>query len=193
MKKIDCTLGVLVSFVLLASLAGCGGVGNGGRNRSTGGGNPPGTLGPTTVLFVANSTSNTISVFSMSTSTGALTEITGSPFPTGTQPLALAVALGKFLYVANAGSNTVSGFTIGSGGILTGISGLPTGAGPDVNSMATNGSFLYVGQSGGNIFAYSIDPVTGALTPSTGSPFLVGGTRTQFSLAASGNFLFASD
>src|SRR3954453_13223286 len=147
MKRINCAFGVLVSLVLLASFAGCAGAGGGTSTPVIETGTPTGTPGPTPVVFVANSSSNTVSVFTMSTSTGALTPIAASPFPTGTQPLALVVALGKFLYVANAGSSTVSGFSIGPGGTLTGISGLPTGAGPDLNSMATNGSFLYVGQS----------------------------------------------
>src|SRR3954470_16697974 len=106
MKRIDCILGVLVSLALLASLAACTGAGSGTAKLAPEIGNPSGTPAPTTVAFIANSGSNNVSVFTMSTSTGALTEIPGSPFPTGTQPLALAVALGKFLYVANAGSNS---------------------------------------------------------------------------------------
>src|SRR3954464_6008215 len=119
MKRINCAFGVLVSLVLLASFAGCAGAGGGTSTPVIETGTPTGTLGPATVVFVANSSSNTVSVFTMSTSTGALTEITGSPFPTGTQPQALVIALGKFLYVANAGSSTVSGFSIGPGGTLT--------------------------------------------------------------------------
>jgi len=44
---------------------------------------------------------------------GALTQITGSPFPTGTFPVSVAVDPNeRFVYVANQGSDNVSGYTI---------------------------------------------------------------------------------
>src|ERR1700730_15812531 len=53
------------------------------------------------LLFVANQTSNSISVYTVSSSNGALTAAAGSPFPTGSRPVALVLSpSGKFLYVA---------------------------------------------------------------------------------------------
>ena len=54
------------------------------------------------LLFVANQTSNNISVYSVSASDGTLTEIAGSPFPRGPAGSAGFVPSGKFLYVASA-------------------------------------------------------------------------------------------
>src|SRR3954471_23280022 len=108
MNRTNLKLAYCLSFALLALLPGCGGGGGGGM-LSDG----TGTAGePSIAVFVADSASNNLAAFSMSTSTGVLSPIAGSPFAVGTQPTAVAVAQGKFLYVANAGSSTLSGFTI---------------------------------------------------------------------------------
>ncbi|HYL13302.1 MAG TPA: beta-propeller fold lactonase family protein [Terriglobales bacterium] len=71
-------------------------------------------------LFAANAGSNSISVYSINSSTGALSEISGSPFP-ATSPRGLVVTpSGKFLYAANATSGSVSVFTIQNTGALAG-------------------------------------------------------------------------
>ncbi|MBS0184515.1 MAG: beta-propeller fold lactonase family protein, partial [Nitrospira sp.] len=58
---------------------------------------------------------------------GALTSITGSPFPAETTPSAVTVSPnGSFLYVSNQGSNNVSAYTITAGtGVLASIAGSP--------------------------------------------------------------------
>src|SRR5947209_4869189 len=125
-------------------------------------------------LFAANAGSNSVSVYSINSGSGALSEISGSPFPT-TSPLALALSpSGKFLYVANLGSNNVSGFTIDRGtGLPTQISGSPFAAGtaPLFVAVDPSGTFLFVGnQSSNNISGFTIDSSTGALkatSPST--------------------------
>ncbi|HKT68935.1 MAG TPA: beta-propeller fold lactonase family protein [Terriglobales bacterium] len=88
-------------------------------------------------LYVANSGSNDVSAFSVALDTGRLTPVTGSPFQAGTLPMAMIafsppasnVAQQFFLYVANAGSNDLSGFTIGADGALTVVQGFPFPAG----------------------------------------------------------------
>ena len=68
------------------------------------------------LIFVANKTSNTISVYSVSSSDGSLTEVAGSPFPTGARPVALALApSGKFLYVASGNLPLVFGYSVAAG------------------------------------------------------------------------------
>ncbi|HEV2114983.1 MAG TPA: beta-propeller fold lactonase family protein [Terriglobales bacterium] len=92
-------------------------------------------LSPT--LYVANSGSNDVSAFTVTLSVGRLTPLTASPFLVGAQPKAMIafsspasnVAQQMFLYVANAASNNLSGFTIGSGGMLTVVQGFPFPAG----------------------------------------------------------------
>src|SRR5579863_3995207 len=83
----------------------------------------------------------------------------------------------EFLYVANHGSNNVSGFTINTvTGVLSPVAGSPFSAeaGPNAAVIAF-GKFLYVANSTSNdVSAYAIDQSNGTLTPVTGSPFAAG-------------------
>ena len=89
-------------------------------------------------LYIPNTGDASISAFSMGSS-GALTPISGSPFPSGGNgsvngPLGIAAdADGKFVYVCNA-SNDISVFSIGSSGALTPVSGSPFPAGGNAPS-----------------------------------------------------------
>ena len=68
---------------------------------------------------------NNVSAYSIGPD-GALTPVTGSPFPSGTEPISVAVDFfGRFAYVTNAGDNTVSGFQIGLDGSLNPVPGSP--------------------------------------------------------------------
>lgn len=125
------------------------------------------------VLFVANSTTDNISSYSVNTITGALTEVAGSPFSAGTDPSALAASAdGKWLFVNNSGDNTVQGYAVGSDGALT-PAGAPaaTGAFPNDVSVAPNSRFVYTANYwAGTISGFSIGD-DGALTELAGSPF----------------------
>ena len=60
--------------------------------------------------YVANNDANTVSAYVIDPSTGAWTALSGSAFPTGSQPSSIAIdPTGQFAYVANYGSNNVSG------------------------------------------------------------------------------------
>jgi 6-phosphogluconolactonase (cycloisomerase 2 family) len=122
---------------------------------------------------------NTVSAFSIDTTTGALTQIPGSPFATGNDPQGLATdPSGKFLYMANSNDNTVSAFTIdGSSGTLTPVSGSPfaTQAAPAAVAIDPAGQFLFVGESSTRgIEALIIDATSGGVTTISGSPFFPG-------------------
>ena len=90
------------------------------------------------------------------------------------------VMVGRFLYVPNFGSNTVSAYTISATtGALTPMAGSPfAGAGsqPQVAVTTPDGRFLYVaGGLGSSPFTtslagFAIDPITGVLTPIPGMP-----------------------
>lgn len=94
-------------------------------------------------LYVANSASSNVSAFGVTPQTGFLNPVPGSPFTVGTQPKAMIavspptnnVAQQLFLYVANAGSNNLSGFTIGSNGVLTVVAGFPFPAGANPQGL----------------------------------------------------------
>ena len=124
---------------------------------------------------------NVVSGFAVDSTTGALTQITGSPFAAGKDPGHIASdPKGKFLFTANSQDNTVSAFTIdATSGALTPISGSPFAAGGGAVSVAVDrdGTFVYLGMQPSPIAgtqglsAFSIDGATGALTPLAGSPF----------------------
>jgi len=150
-------------------------------------------------LYAPDASSNQIVGFSISTSSGALTPIPGSPFPAGMPPLEVAVdPSGKFLYESGGG---ISGFTIDSStGALTLIPGSPfstLGSG-DVDGLAfhPSGKFLYAAAfSTSKIAAYSIDTTTGVLTAVAGSVFSLSNSNAPlpYSLTVdpTGKFLYA--
>src|ERR1700722_16439069 len=118
--------------------------------------------------FVANQLSNTLSAYTINSSTGYLTAVSGSPFAsTGTGPVSLVVdPNGAYLYVANNGSNTVSVYSIDSSSGALASAGVPiaTGSGPLALTIDPSDSFLFVANLASNtVSAYSIDSSTGAL------------------------------
>jgi 6-phosphogluconolactonase len=130
-------------------------------------------------VYVANGGSNNISAYAVNAASGALTAISGSPFPAGNVPYSIAVdPSGKFAYVANQSNGNVSAFAIdGTSGALTAVSGSPFATGPVPFSVAVDPSskFLYVTNgNSGNVSAYTINPSSGALTAVSGSPFAAG-------------------
>jgi len=81
---------------------------------------------PLKFAYVSNSQSNDISGYSIDNATGALTPLAGSPFPAGTLPSSIAMAAnGNFVYVANAGSNSLSVDAVVQGGALMPVAGSP--------------------------------------------------------------------
>ncbi|HYL55486.1 MAG TPA: beta-propeller fold lactonase family protein [Gemmatimonadales bacterium] len=128
--------------------------------------------------YVANFGSNTVSMFIIDSSTGALRPI-GSPVPAGLGPVSVAVApdqsgrFGRFAYVANAGSNDVSMYSIDSAtGALTPIGSAVTAQFRPISvAVQTSGNSAYVATDGcpGTeqtcVLMFTINAATGALTP----------------------------
>ncbi len=136
-------------------------------------------------LYVANSGSDSVTVFSIGTA-GLLTRVpatAGNPNPVaagGSAPIALTtVSPGRFLYVANRASNTVTAFQIETSGLLTQV----PPAGPGTNpisvsgtgltalAISPNGQFLYATNGTSNtVTAFQVG-TSGLLTlvPPTGS------------------------
>ena len=152
--------------------------------------------------------------FTIDPNTGALTPISGSPFPTGLTgsfpgPSALIVN-GNFLYVALAGTvnanNQIVVFSIDQNtGSLTPIPASPFVTGNDPLYMAlvpvttSSQAFLYAANIQDNtISAFTVDNTTGALSSVSGSPYA--GASTLAGLAVSPTatnsgsfFLYAAD
>jgi 6-phosphogluconolactonase (cycloisomerase 2 family) len=134
--------------------------------------------------YVANFSSGDVSAFSIDASTGALTAVSGSPFPAGSGPISISVdPSGKFAYVANHNSSKVSAFSIdATTGALTAVGSSVTvapGSGPESITVDPSGKFAYVANYGdginpGMVSAFGIDATTGALHTVTGSPFTAG-------------------
>ena len=134
-----------------------------------------------------------ISAYTINTSTGVLTAISGSPFPAGgahTSPTSVTVdPTGQFVYVASVStvgeSGNISAFTINPNtGALAAVTGSPFTNGvnsPSSVAMDPSGLFAYVGNqntinSMWLMSSFKIDATTGALTLLSLSPNLGAGT-----------------
>jgi 6-phosphogluconolactonase len=77
---------------------------------------------------------------------------------------------GRFVYVSNAGSGTISGFAIGQGGTLTALPGTVLASNPAGSSnvditVSADGKFLYTLNAGtGAVGMFSVQTNNGALT-----------------------------
>jgi 6-phosphogluconolactonase len=162
-----------------------------------------------------NNGDETISGFSIDPSSGALTALTPAlplaPFPVstgaGSQPFIATIdPSNKFLYVADFGSDQVSGFTIDSAtGALTGMTGSPfsvgAGTGPDAVAVDPSSKYLYVANfNTETVSGFSITTGTGVLagtpptplftpvsTSPTGAP--IGSGPFSMTIDPSGTFL----
>ena len=110
--------------------------------------------------------------------TGAITPLSGSPFPAGGGPHAVAVdPYGRLVYVANKTDNSISGYRIGADGTLAPLVASPFAAGqqPSSASIDPTGRFLYVANSGADTLSvYAINAGSGALTVLPGAPLGTG-------------------
>jgi 6-phosphogluconolactonase (cycloisomerase 2 family) len=125
----------------------------------------------------------------------ALTQVTGSPFATGTFPFSVAFSpSGGLLATANAGGgNSVSVFSVNSStGALTQVTGSPfaAGAGPVSVAFSPSGGLLATANElSGSVSVFSVNPSTGALTQVTGSPFPTGAFPFSVAFSPSGGLL----
>jgi 6-phosphogluconolactonase (cycloisomerase 2 family) len=136
-------------------------------------------------VIVANQGTNNVSVFSLDSTSGALTAVSGSPFASGTQPGPVAIApplvagkasSAKFVFVGDTGGNTLSTYAIDSAGNLAAI-GAPTPLGTDSQpssiAVDSQGKFVFISIVPREMAGFTLDSSTGTLTPIPGSPFAV--------------------
>jgi 6-phosphogluconolactonase (cycloisomerase 2 family) len=149
--------------------------------------------------YVVNQSADTVSSYQINFYTGALTLGTGSPFPTGDGPIALAVR-GNLVYVADHGSSQISGYTTDPmTGNMTPINGSPVGAGLAPNSIAISPSRNFLYASGvdpdgrGAVSGWSYSPASGVLTPIPGSPFLAGSSPGAIAFSRFGVYAYVAD
>jgi 6-phosphogluconolactonase len=167
-----------------------------------------------TFVYALNDADATISMYTADSCTGALAPTTPATVPTGVDNGFNAESMtidatGRFLYVANLGSNatdaaTVSMFTINSKtGLLTATSPaqVPTGYFPQGIAASTN--FVYTANSDDNsVSMFTINTSNGLLTPLSPSETFVPPLFTSRSsdsspdfvtASASGQFLYVTD
>jgi len=201
-----------VDSISVFSVAGDGTLSLSGTTSERGSGPHAAVIDPSgKYLLVTNSFSNDVSVFSIDSTSGALQEISGSPFYANSSPLEILITpSGQFVYVTNPGIGMVTAFTFdSSSGTLTPVQGSPfiSGAGASGLAIDGSGSYLYVANTSainpglatvGNISGYSINknagPLFGALSPILDSPFTssVGSGPTALAVNPNNKFLYAT-
>jgi 6-phosphogluconolactonase (cycloisomerase 2 family) len=156
-------------------------------------------------LFVLNQGTVTpaaaasISVFSIDTTRGILTEITGSPFTfaslTAGNVRSMVVSPNAgFLYVANGPLGNISEFAIGAGGTLTELGSSPFAAGTNIAGMAIDakGQFLFAADSAANkVVALNI--TSGVLSTVAGSPFAAGTQPLAVAVDSTSSFVYSAN
>jgi 6-phosphogluconolactonase (cycloisomerase 2 family) len=167
-----------------------------------------------TLVFVANTGSNSISVYSIDSTGGALTEVKQpppSPAPTPPNcvqnqpalcPLATAGApiglatTGSMLFVAmsSAGAGSVATYTFDSTGLLTDPPASTTAAGmnPSAMQMDSSGKFLFVTDADTNQVAVFSIGSSGQLA-AAGTPADTGTTPVSVSVQPNGKFLYTAN
>jgi 6-phosphogluconolactonase len=136
--------------------------------------------------------------------TGGFSWASSGPVPFFANGAAVA-SNARFLYISNSFINgqfnngsQVFGYSMNPAkGTLTPLPGSPFFSFPppvSIQGMATSpdGQFLYGADGNGNIFAFSVDTVTGVPTEISGSPF-ASGANAQLAVDPTGKFLYASD
>jgi 6-phosphogluconolactonase (cycloisomerase 2 family) len=160
-------------------------------------------------LYAANDADSGINGYSTNAS-GALSLLTGSPFPIP-QPAGgvggiVIDSSNRFLYAGSEFNFGIVGFTIDdTSGALTAIPGSPfltaVGNPPSDIAIDPSGSFLFACsgtddalEPGHNVWAFTIDSQTGALTPIAGSPFATveNGQPSALRVDPSGHFLYVA-
>ncbi|HUO15452.1 MAG TPA: beta-propeller fold lactonase family protein [Verrucomicrobiae bacterium] len=152
-------------------------------------------------LYAADAVASAIYSFSIDASSGALSPVTGSPFPVGVSPLAMQIpSSGNVLYVTGQSGTFgyVQAFSLSSGKLVQ--PPLPnspylTGTNPVGLTISSNGSYLYTANAApdNSISQFTINP-DGSLNT---NPTIIGsGTLSSPSallITKVGNFLFAAD
>lgn len=129
---------------------------------------------------------------------GVLTPVAASSTPcsiAGGVETVAADPAGKFLYVPNPSTNTVTVCDIQSGGTLTsGPGAFATQTAPVAATTDSSGTYLYVANSGSNnLSQYKIDSTTGSLTALTTATVSTGANPDFFLVDPDGRFIFVAN
>jgi 6-phosphogluconolactonase len=165
-------------------------------------------------LYVTNQGSNDLSAYFIYRNTGELVPVPGSPFAlAGPGDNVVVHPTGDFVYASSenrGGTEDITAFAVQSNGSLKTVPGspfmIPGSTAIPALAMDPEGEYLYASSSSGNVgavAAFIIDKVSGALTPVSGSPFVVPvgacnpsadscqSGATDLAIAPSGKYLYA--
>jgi 6-phosphogluconolactonase len=145
-------------------------------------------------LYVANTADNTISLFKIDSSSGALTEVMPRT-PTGLNPAVLSMdSAGAFLYASNNSSNTISAYSIdSSSGVLTEVAGSPvaTSSGPNSITVSPTGKFLFVLDT--NLQLVTAYTISSGVLQAVGSSSSVGVAPFAFAIEPTEHFMYVAN
>jgi|HubBroStandDraft_5_1064220.scaffolds.fasta_scaffold24131_3 6-phosphogluconolactonase len=143
-----------------------------------------------------------VSAFAINAHTGALTQVAGSPFGAGANPIAVAIRPdGKFAYVVNYSSHNVSVFTINAKtGALQKVDVAQTGNDPTALAIDPSGKFVYESHTGfhpdfrsGHLDGYAIDGTAGSLKKIKRAGNATNLDPVSATIDASGKFLYVAN
>lgn len=148
------------------------------------------------LAYVTNCSNNTVSSYDVDSTTSQLRHV--QDLSAGKCPLSVTVhPSGKFVYVQNAGSDSLSLYSVGADtGSLTAVTTVPAGRGrpPGGAVFHPSGKFLYVANYGSDsISGYRVDPKSGVPKPLRGSPFPAGARPGSLAVDPTGRFLYAAN
>jgi 6-phosphogluconolactonase (cycloisomerase 2 family) len=173
---------------LAIALTACGGSGGGSFQQ----GPPPPQ--PSEFLY-GSDLADVVVTEKLDSSTGALG--TGTQTPGGNGATIAVNPAATFLYTSDASSNALDGYSIGTDGTLTALSGspfsVPGNGGVFALAIDPAGKFVYAAvNNSGPIAGFSIG-ADGSLSAIQGSAFQSGTTPVALTVSPSGNFLYAVD
>jgi 6-phosphogluconolactonase (cycloisomerase 2 family) len=158
------------------------------------------------LYMLATSNNLVATLFTVNSSTGALTQSSGSPTQVSAAPdttYSIIDPYGRFLYVAEFTNNLIYAFQINwSTGALTAVTGSPfsTNVNEPVSLIADHsGQYLYsINLGNGTISGYTIDQTLtatgGALTAFTSNPTIPTGSSPSYStLDPTGTYIYVPD
>jgi 6-phosphogluconolactonase len=161
------------------------------------------TIAPSGIKFSPNGSYLFASVgtagdleFTFNTNGGALTSNQRITLASGSSDNALTVSpSSSYLYIARSGNGSgVAAYAIGTGGVLTSVTGSPFAAGSQPFSVVVNsaGTDVYVAnQIDSTISGYSVGS-SGALTLLSGSPYTSGSSVDALALDNTNTYLLAA-
>jgi 6-phosphogluconolactonase (cycloisomerase 2 family) len=142
---------------------------------------------------------SSLSVFSIDSSTGALTAVAGSPFDAGGPVTIVSFHPTKNFIFALSSDTTLNGSIVifqmdRTTGVLTrtGAPDAATGLRPTIPGVEPTGKFLVMVNGGSsNIASFSIDQTNGALTEVAGSPLTIAQQSSPYRPDPSWKYLYS--